>query len=223
MAELKGAKRTHNEKPIAGAVLRRRLFVLALLQDPTRNATRAAETAGYSSRSAYAQGHRLLKDQEIQAEMARFRDTVTMKAVERAAVDKARVLKELEHLAFSDIGEVLDFSGEKLRLLASNEISEDARRALKSVKVKRYTEGRGDAAQVVEIIEFTFWNKLEALLKLGAELGLTFPERHEHTGAAGAPIETDATLQPGERLARLSELLGIIGGPSAPPDPALAL
>lgn len=209
------SKRKGDDEPIAGAVLRRRLFVLAHLQDPARNATRAAETAGYSARTAHVQGSRLLKDPAIQAELSTFRDKVTTEAVERASVDKTCVLRELERIAFSDVGEVLDFNGDELKLRFASEIPEDARRALKSVKVRRIVEGRGPDLQRVEIMEFTFWNKLEALVRLGSELGLTFPERHEHTGAQGEPIAvaTVVSLDPDERRARLAEFLEIIGGP----------
>jgi phage terminase small subunit len=50
---------------------RRALFVKLLLADKTRNATNAAKGAGFSEKTAYAAGSRLLKQVEIQEEIAR--------------------------------------------------------------------------------------------------------------------------------------------------------
>jgi hypothetical protein len=101
----------------------------------------------------------------------------------------ARVLEEIARLAFSDIGQVLDFSGTHPRLRPACDIPEDARRALTSVKVKRYAEGRGEGAGEVEVTEIKLWDKLAALEKAGRHLGLFAPDkhRHEHPGPGGGP------------------------------------
>ena len=69
----------------------------------------------------------------------------------------------------------------------ANEIPESALRAIKSAKVKRYTEGSDDDAREVEIIEFTFWDKpgqLNTTLKALGELKDTV----EHRGKIGVEI-----------------------------------
>lgn len=42
----------------------------------THNATQAAKDAGYSAKTAYAQGHRLLKNAEVKAEIERLESRV---------------------------------------------------------------------------------------------------------------------------------------------------
>jgi hypothetical protein len=53
--------------------------------------------------------------------------------------------------------------------------------------VKRYCEGKGDAAREVELVEFKLWPKLQALELLGRYLAM-FTDRHEVTGKDGEPL-----------------------------------
>ena len=68
---------------------KRRAFVREYLID--LNATQAAIRAGYSNRSAYSQGQRLLKDAEIQAEL----QTAQTERAEKAALSAEWVLARL--------------------------------------------------------------------------------------------------------------------------------
>lgn len=68
-------------------------FVLEYVREP--NATAAAKAAGYSEKTAYQQGHALLKNPEIAAHI----DRVLLSAAKEATFDVARVLKEIERLS----------------------------------------------------------------------------------------------------------------------------
>ena len=59
------------------------------------NATKAAIRAGFSKRTAYSQGQRLLKDVEIQAEISR----IVKKLAESAEINAEWVLKNLKEIA----------------------------------------------------------------------------------------------------------------------------
>lgn len=173
--------RKRKAKPLSP---KQRRFVDEYLVDG--NATQAAIRAGYSRRTAAAQAHDLLKKPEISRLVAERAG----KAAQKADITIERVLEELALLGFSDIGEVLDFSGDQPRLKPANLISPRARRLISSIKVKRYVERRGrgdDPDDVVEITEFKLWSKDSALEKLGKYLKM-FVERHEHTGKDGAPL-----------------------------------
>jgi phage terminase small subunit len=91
---------------------------------------------------------------------------------EAIRVSAALVIKEAGAIAFSDIGDVIDFSGPVPELKPAHQIPEHARRAISSVRVRRYTEGRGEHAREVEIIEFRLWPKMEALRTLIQSLGM---------------------------------------------------
>ena len=64
----------------------------------------------------------------------------------------------------------------------------DARRAIASVKVKRYMEGHGDNAREVEVTEFKLWGKLESLRDAAKALEM-FKDRLEVSGPGNKPIE----------------------------------
>jgi len=79
-------------------------FVKEYLID--KNATRAAKAVGYSAKTAYAQGHRLLKHAEIQREIEKGLEAQRAQAEERAAqagLTKERWLQELRLVALSNI------------------------------------------------------------------------------------------------------------------------
>ena len=71
-------------------------FVAAYLGEAARgNVTKAAKIAGYSPKTAYSQGHDLLKKPEIQAAIQAWRDEVKVSAITDLSYRVAR-LSELE-------------------------------------------------------------------------------------------------------------------------------
>lgn len=174
------------QKPKAKPTMngKRRRFVEEYVVD--LNATKAAIRAGYSARTAGAIGHELLKEPEIQ----RAVEAQLQKVSERAEFTAADWLYEVGLIAKSDLGDIMDFSGDAVRMRPAREIPKHARRAISSVKVKRYVEGAGEDAREVEVVEFKLWSKDAALEKAGKYLGL-LKDRHEHTGKDGAPLTLD--------------------------------
>lgn len=63
------------------------------------NATNAAKRAGYSEKSAHAQGHRLLKHAEVAAQIQKAK----LKRSKRTEITQDRVLEEIAKIGFSDI------------------------------------------------------------------------------------------------------------------------
>jgi phage terminase small subunit len=154
------------------------------LKDPC--GARAYMAAGYKAKNAdvaNAAAARLLGNVRVQERIAELQ-AERKKRVEIKADD---VLRELLLIATSDIGQVLDFTRGDPTLRPANEIPENARRALASVKVKRTVEGSGENARNVEITEFRFWDKLGALDRLAKHLDL-LKDRVEVTGKDGEAI-----------------------------------
>lgn len=75
-----------------------------------------------------------------------------------------RILIELARVGMSDPGGLFDADG---NLIPVNELPEQLRRALSSVKVTRTTRGRGEDAATEVATEVKFWPKVEALRLLG--------------------------------------------------------
>lgn len=169
---------------MAGLTDRQQAFVDEYLKD--LNATAAYKRAGYKAQGRAAENNasRLLGNAGVKAAI----EAAQAERAQRVKVEGDDVLRELLRVALSDIGQVLDFSGTDPHLRPCRDIPEAARRAIAAVKVRRYTEGRGDDAREVEVTEFKLWDKLAALDKLAKHLGL-LKDRVEHTGPGGGPIE----------------------------------
>jgi phage terminase small subunit len=143
-----------------------------------RNATQAAIRAGYSKRSAYSQGHDLLKHPEVAAAIAEGEAKLAAKTA--STVDL--LLAEIDALALGRMDDVLDFSGPTVRLKAASEMSEAGRRMLSAMKVRRReTTAEGGEVTVEEVVDFRLWDKLGALKLALMHRGLLV-NRHEHVG-----------------------------------------
>lgn len=170
-----------NSKPPPEITPKQKAFVREYLKD--LNATQAAERAGYSKKTARSSAARLLTKENIQ----HFVALGAKKISDKLEVQIDDILRETMLIAHSDIGEIIDFSGDEPRLRPANQISERARRSISSFKVKRYMEKRGDDKLEVEITEFKLWSKVEALALLGKYRKL-WSDRLEIVGDPSKPI-----------------------------------
>ena len=90
--------------------------------------------------------------------------------------DAPRIVRELEAVALSDIGQVFASAAGGLQLRPLREWTEPTRRAVSSIKVRSGLDRDGNA---VTVTERRFWPKLEALKQLREQLGMA--------GAEGPP------------------------------------
>ncbi len=141
------------------------------------NATRAAEAAGYSVKTARAQGSRLLTNADIQAAV-----TAGQQAREkRTGITADRVLFELEGLAFSDVTNyTVDDDG---NLAPAPGVPSSVMRAVSSIKRKAITRKVGESLETTHEIEFRLWDKPGPLKLAGQHVGL-FSE----LGDKGRPV-----------------------------------
>lgn len=206
------AKATSAKEGRAGgkAILRRERFAEEYVKD--LNTTQAAIRSGFSAKTAAQQGSRLLRNVQVRARI----DALQAAVSEKAGVDAQRILEELNTIGLSDIGEIIDFSGENPRLRPANTIPERARRAIASIKLRRQIEGKGDDAREVEVLEFRLWSKPEALRDLGRHKKL-FTDQQEIIGSVHHDHEhhlSDAELQLalGKVLARVGARVPVASG-----------
>ena len=147
---------------------RQRRFVAEYLA--CGNATEAARRAGYSAKTAHAQGSRLLKNAEVRAAL----EKKTERLEEKLELSAERVLTELARIAFMDIGRAFGSDG---RLLALHEMPEDVRRALASIETD---EMKGQDAGLGITRKVKAWDKPKALELLGKHFKL-FADKVEHS------------------------------------------
>ncbi len=127
------------------------------------NATKAAERAGYSKRTAYSQSHDLLKKPEIQAAIAgRMCDRAA-----RLDLSADAALDGLGIIGFSDLRQYYDDDG-TLKPVA--EWSERMAAAIASMDILKRIPNNGKEGSE-EVVKIRFWDKLRALELLGKHLG----------------------------------------------------
>lgn len=185
-------------------------FIVAYVAKP--NATQAAISAGYSEKSAYSQGARLLKHAEIAAEIERRRNAINKKVLGKYEVTRERIVEELAKLGFSNMTDYTSITEDDDVVLDFSEVTRDQMAAVREITSETYVEGRGEDAQRVKRTKFSLYDKRAALMDL-AKLEGHVVDRQQLTGANGGPIQTmnahvvaAAELNP-ETRAKLREAL----------------
>lgn len=141
------------------------------------NATQAAIQAGYSRKTAYSQGQRLLKHVEIQSQLQRE----IKNRAKRIDITQDRVLQELALLGFSDMGDFFEIEeGGQARMKTLAELPDGASRVIKSIEENRFIKESSDGKQmyVIDKVKFQLHDKIRPLLALGNHMGLKFDRFH---------------------------------------------
>jgi len=126
----------------------------------SRNATQAAIDAGYSPRTAFVQGSRLLTHVKVQQRIQQ----VVVKTTGNTEASVQRVVDEWRRIAFLDPAEFFDSNG---NIKPIHEISEDARRAIGGLDV--------DATKDTVLKKLRTVSKIQGLEQLARHLGM-FPK-----------------------------------------------
>lgn len=154
------------------------------------NATQAAIRAGYAFKSAAYQGSVLLDRPNIAAAVERAK----AQRLTRVQITQDSVLLEMSLLAQSSIDHyIVDDAG---NVGLRDGAPEGAMRAIQSVK-KRITvkyDPKTEAVTKTYDVELKLWDKPTPLKLMGRHTGL-FPDRMEHTGKDGGPIEAVTRIE----------------------------
>lgn len=154
------------------------MFCLEYLID--LNATQAAIRAGYSVRTAKEQGYDLLTRPHINARVQELKQVRVVRA-EKSADD---VIKELENVAFSRIGEVIEWNESGMAFIKnSDELNDDVMASIESVQVTEEVthttanKAEGDSKRKVQSranikSKVKLHNKMSALTQLAKHHGL---------------------------------------------------
>lgn len=132
------------------------------------NATQAAERAGYSAKTARAQGQFLLTIVDVAKEIQRQK----AKRQKRTGISQDRTLTELSRLGFSDVRKLFTEGGWLKDISA---LDDDTAAAVSSVKVvtrQTATVDEDGNREVEHIHEVKLWDKNSALEKIMKHLGV---------------------------------------------------
>lgn len=149
------------------------------------NATQAATRAGYSAKTAYSQGQRLLKNVEIAAAI----EAAQAERSQRTNITADRVLLEMARIGFADVRKIFTPGG---ALLPPVDMDDETAAAVASVEVvERRLRGENGETEVEHVRKIKMNDKLGALTQMGRHLGL-FTDK----------LEVNASGELAERLAR---------------------
>ena len=135
------------------------------------NATQAAKRAGYSQKTAYSQGQRLLKHVVIAARLAEAR----REWAERVGITQDAVLSELAAIGFSRASTFLRSTPDGDVVVDISDITDLESAAIKSVETTKTTTGGGDTGRDVQEITKTkiiLHDKRLPLRDIGQHLGM---------------------------------------------------
>jgi len=144
---------------------KQQIFVSSYLKD--LNATSAAIAAGYSPKTAYSQGQRLLKHVEISTEIQQK----LAKMFGNFEVTEQKVIQEMARIAFSDTRKIFDQDGQ---LKPIHELDDDTAAVIAGIEHEKLFEhfGKVQAKHVGTTTKVKLNNKNQALEMLGKYLKL---------------------------------------------------
>lgn len=145
------------------------------------NAAQAAIRAGYSAKTAKQMGFENLQKPQVAEAVQKAMDERS----KRTEITADNVINELAKIAFSDMRRIAVWGPRGVTFKASDDLAPEDAAAVAEIG-ETVTQHGG--SQRVKLHD-----KLQALQLLGKHLKL-FPDRHEHTGADGGPIRSEATL-----------------------------
>lgn len=148
-------------------------FVAEYLVD--LNATQAAIRAGYSTKTAYSAGQRLLKNVEVQKAIAEAQ----VKRTERTEITADRVVSELAKIAFADPRDLMEWGPNGVRLKDSADLTEE--QAASVAEVSETTTKDGGSLRLKK------HDKVKALELLGRHMGM-FKDKVEMSGEVMADV-----------------------------------
>lgn len=197
--------------------LKHEAIVRAYIGDPERIGARAysavfPKASPGAARTAWS---RLLRKAAFSARIAQVEAEIAAGAIDSAVMSQHEVLAELSKLGRANMQDFIVVGDDTAQVIASlQDLARDNAAAIQELTVETYIEGTGDDAREVKRVKLKLHDKRGAL----AELRRHFePQRHEHSGKDGKPIETkDLTERPSdiEIARRLAFLLSQAAGGS---------
>lgn len=133
------------------------------------NATAAATRAGYSEKTAYQQGSRLLSNVEVAAAVTAAQE----KRAERTQINADRVLQELARIGFADIRNLFEWDERRAAFVPSRELTEDQAAAISEINSETLVSRDENGQPRAKIkLKLKTYDKVAALRDIGKHLGM---------------------------------------------------
>ena len=188
---------------------RQELFALEYLLD--FNGAAAARRAGYAASGADVAAVRLLRNESIQALLAREQS----RRRERLEINADNVVLEFARVAFASMTDVASWTDEAVTLFDSDDLDVDTRKTIKEVNTTTTTRymKNGDK-EVTERRKIVLHDKLTALDKLARFLGVYQPTRLDLGNLTPEMLVKEYGLDPEAAEYAVAEAERIVRGPT---------
>ncbi len=153
------------------------------------NMTRAAIRAGYAKGGAKQSVHRALQSPLVQAALEEEREKIAGRARKKFGISRDRILREVSHMAFSRLTDVLEWDENGVRLKPSEELTPAAAAALHALEITdtQIFDGEGGVVGVKRKTKVRMHPKLAAL-ETAAKLEGYLKDESAGGAAAGVQI-----------------------------------
>lgn len=149
------------------------------------NATQAAIRAGYSAKTAYSQGHDLLKHPEVSKAIRAAKKA----RAQRMVISQDRVLQELARIAFFDPRKLFDADGKPIPI---NQLDDETAAALTGLDVLEEFEGHGEERTFVGYTKkYKIADKNTALANAMRHLGMLKEGLNVNVPSGGALVRVE--------------------------------
>ena len=155
------------------------------------NGTQAAIRAGYSERSAHVHASRMLTKAKIVDRLSQLRAELA----KSKRITPERVVEEFQKLALFDVRKLYHGDGTPK---AITDLDDDTAAAI--VGLDAVMVGNADMG-VGQVLKYKLASKQSALESLAKIFGMQSPERIEHSGPNGGPIEVVDPAETARRVA----------------------
>lgn len=145
---------------------RHQCFVREFMVD--RNAAQAAVRAGYAAATANNAGYRLMKRDDIRAAI----EAIEALANQRATKNLDDVVEELTTIAFTGMSKFIRTTSQGDAYVDLSKCTPAELDLISEISVEDFVDGRGEDARDVRRVKVKLIDRLRALEKLGAHLGL---------------------------------------------------
>lgn len=149
------------------------------------NATQAAIRAGYSAKTAYAQGSALLKHIEVKKAIAKAKRD----RAERMAIKQDRVLLELARIAYFDIRKTVDANGAPIPL---HKLDDDTAAAIAGIDViEQFEMVDGERVPTGVLKKYKVFDKNTAVTNAMRHLGMLKEGLNVNLPPGGALVKVE--------------------------------
>ena len=144
-------------------------------------------SAGYSPKTAEQNSTALIRNPKFRANFEAAKE----RAANKAEATLERVLREECRIAFADIIGLFDENG---ALVRPQDIPEDLRRAIASIKVIEKWDP--ESMRMLNVYEYRFWDKGRALERIGKHLGMYEKDNEQKRPALDEVFAAIAAVSP---------------------------